>query len=250
MLIAHITDSHIEIREPDGVGRLADFEKVVADINRLDPKPDMVIHTGDLTHCNRKIEYQFAKSFLERLHMPYQVIPGNKDDREMMASVFGEKGFGDKVKFYQYRIDVDDWVLFLLDTLSDNSNRGALCDQRLGWLEAQLSDNEKPALIFMHHPSWKLNHPRYPLHFEDQSDADRFNQLIEQFPNVKGVFTGHYHRNEAGQIGKIPTSVLTAMSLDRRMGEDYTPEMEGKPVYQTIELKKDGTFERQLKICL
>ena len=243
MLIAHITDSHIEIPEPPGAGRIADFEKVVADINALEEKPDLVIHTGDLTHCDRKSEYRFARSLLTRLHMPYHVIPGNKDTRAPLADMFGlAEGFIHSL------IDTPDWQLVLLDTLSDTTNKGAFCQDRRQWLDETLSAAQKSVALFMHHPSFEMSDNPYPFQFEDREQAAAFNSLVAPFAQVKGIFCGHAHRNTVGTVGDIPGMTLTAMSLDRRKGS-YPQEMEGKPVYQLIRFEKDGIFECQLKVC-
>lgn len=243
MLIAHITDSHIEIPEPEGAGRIADFERVIADINHLPQRPDLVVHTGDITHCDRKVEYQQACMFLQMLPMPNYVIPGNKDRRDNMADVFGlESGF------IQRSIDTPDWQLLLLDTLSDTSNKGTYCEQRLAWLEGQLSKASKPVAIFMHHPSFDMADNPYPFQFEHRHIAQEFDRLVAGFKQVKGIFCGHAHRNTIGKVGDIPGMTLTAMSLDRRKGT-YPGEMDGKPVYQLIDFASDGSFTRQLKVA-
>ena len=243
MLIAHITDSHIEIPEPPGAGRIADFEKVVADINALEEKPDLVIHTGDITHCDRKSEYRFVRSLLERLHMPYHVIPGNKDSRDQMAATFDlAEGFIQSV------IETPDWQLVLLDTLSDVTNKGAFCSERRQWLAEVLSATQKPMALFMHHPSFDMADNPYPFQFEDREQAKSFDELVKPFSQIKGIFCGHAHRNTTGMVGDIPGMTLTAMSLDRRKGT-YPQAMDGKPVYQLIELHEDGKFDCQLTVC-
>ncbi|NIP77095.1 MAG: phosphodiesterase, partial [Xanthomonadales bacterium] len=50
MLIAQITDTHLALDTPDAEQRRADFAAVVADINGLDPAPDLAVHTGDIVH--------------------------------------------------------------------------------------------------------------------------------------------------------------------------------------------------------
>ncbi len=243
MLVAHITDSHIELPEPDNAGRVADFERVVADIARLARQPDMVIHTGDVTHCDRPAEYELVHTLLQTLPMPCHVIPGNKDRRENMAATFElPKGFIQQV------IETSDWNLLMLDTLSDTSNKGTYCRERLQWLQATLSNANKPVAIFMHHPSFEMADNPYPFQFEDRQTALEFDKLVSRFDQVKGVFCGHAHRNTTGQIGNIPGMTLTAMSLDRRKGP-YRPEMAGKPLYQLIEFNRHGKFDCHLRVA-
>lgn len=242
MLIAHITDSHIEIPEPGGAGRIADFDRVISDIKGLPQQPDLVIHTGDVSHCDRKAEYQLAGLQLQRLPMPFYVIPGNKDRRENIADAFGlPQGFIQQV------VDTPDWRLLLLDTVSETSNKGSYCRARLQWLENALSVAKKPVAIFMHHPSFDMTYNPYPFQFENRDNALEFDRLVAGFDVVKALFCGHAHRNTTGNVGNIPGMTLTTMSLDLRKGT-YPPEMDGKPIYQLIELAEDGSFKCQFKI--
>src|SRR5438874_2027771 len=87
MLIAQITDTHIK---PEGVlayervdtaGFLA---RAVDHILHLDPRPDVVLATGDLVDGGTAEEYQRLRRLLAPLPMPVYVIPGNHDDREVM----------------------------------------------------------------------------------------------------------------------------------------------------------------------
>ena len=243
MLIAHITDSHIEIPEPDDAGRIADFEKVIDHINQLAVQPDLVIHTGDITHCDRPDEYHFTRTLLQRLHAPFEVIPGNKDRRNHMVAFFGAaEPFNQKV------INAPDWQFLMLDTLSDNSNLGSYCSERRKWLRDMLKATQKPVALFMHHPSFHMAENPYPFQFEEQSVADEFEKLVGGFDNIKGIFCGHAHRNTKGKVASIPAMTMTSMSLDRRKGT-YPPEWEGKPLYQLIDFSAEGSFNRHFQAC-
>ena len=244
MIIAHITDTHIEMPEPAGAGRIRDFENVISHINKLPVQPDLVIHTGDVSHCSRMVEFKFARSVLKRLKVPFHVIPGNKDQREAMANVFGLKG-----PFLHRCLDLPTVSLILLDTLSTTSNRGAMCADRLAWLQAQLqARSQKPVLVFMHHPTYTIEAAKYPFQFETREMADKLEAVIASAKNIRGIFCGHSHRNTTGATGGVKAMTLTALALDRRKG-DYPPEMQGVPVYQLIEVADDGRFETRFQVC-
>ena len=42
------------------IDRIRDFERTIADINSLDPRPDVIVHTGDIVHNGRPDEYAEA----------------------------------------------------------------------------------------------------------------------------------------------------------------------------------------------
>ena len=50
MIIAQISDTHLTLDAPDADRRLRDFAHTIADINALDPAPDVIVHTGDIVH--------------------------------------------------------------------------------------------------------------------------------------------------------------------------------------------------------
>src|SRR6218665_3526743 len=93
MIIAQISDTHIALDTPDSERRIADFERTIADINALDPQPDVIVHTGDILHNGRADEYTVAASILGKARAPVYVIPGNKDDRANLRAAFSGKGY-------------------------------------------------------------------------------------------------------------------------------------------------------------
>jgi len=81
MIIAQISDTHIALDSPDADQRIRDFALTIADINALDPAPDVIIHTGDIAHNGRRDEYAQAVNMLANARAPVYVLAGNKDNR-------------------------------------------------------------------------------------------------------------------------------------------------------------------------
>ena len=69
--IAHLTDLHFGYHRVDLVEPLLDR------VNGS--RADLVVVTGDLTHRARAVQYAQASAFLDRIHAPLLVIPGNHD---------------------------------------------------------------------------------------------------------------------------------------------------------------------------
>src|SRR5436305_1998369 len=82
MLIAQISDMHVKaegkqlFRRIDTAGYL---ERAVAHVNALDPRPDIVLATGDLVDGGKPDEYAQLRRLLAPLAMPLYMIPGNHD---------------------------------------------------------------------------------------------------------------------------------------------------------------------------
>jgi len=69
--IAHLSDLHF------GRHNETAAERLLTDISEL--QPDLVVITGDLTERARHWQFAAARAFLEKLHYPTIIIPGNHD---------------------------------------------------------------------------------------------------------------------------------------------------------------------------
>ena len=85
--IAHISDTHIS---PHGNFVEEAFDSAVSDINRLEPQPNLVIHSGDLTDNGVLADYQLAVKKLQALKPKVLVAPGNHDEYNFGHSLFKE----------------------------------------------------------------------------------------------------------------------------------------------------------------
>ena len=68
--IVQISDTHISNDVPQ---RLNDLEQCVNVINNLPTQPDIVVHTGDISHDALAQEYHNARQQLDKLKAPYFV---------------------------------------------------------------------------------------------------------------------------------------------------------------------------------
>ena len=85
MLIAQLTDTHITVprnKNGDCYAKLEALKKCVSQINKLDPSPDAVVHTGDLSHNGHPDEYKLTKSVMDELKIPYFITAGNRDSNK------------------------------------------------------------------------------------------------------------------------------------------------------------------------
>ena len=87
MIIAQITDLHVVAKNRlcyRKVPTNAQLAQSIAHINSLDPRPDAVIASGDLTDHGRPEEYGLLRETLSDLIPPVFVIPGNHDRRDVL----------------------------------------------------------------------------------------------------------------------------------------------------------------------
>lgn len=238
MRIAQISDTHLTL---DVASREQDFLRCIAQINALDPLPDVVIHTGDVSHDGSDAQYRLAGSLLGSLKVPWFVIPGNKDDREAMKKAFLHCGIPrDDFEFVQFAIDDFPVRLVCLDTLCTTSNKGAFCNVRLKDLESILAaEPDRQTAIFMHHPPFDVDEIPDPFQFVDRQSANALLESIRRHRQVSRIYCGHVHRKISAQAAGLPAEIMTAVAVDLRKGKliPVTPET---PLFELHELDPSG----------
>lgn len=250
MIIAQISDTHIALDTPDADQRIRDFERTIADVNALDPAPDVIFHTGDIVHNGRVDEYTEAVRILAKAKAPVYVIPGNKDDRANLRAAFAPRGYlAPGSNFIEYAVEDYPVRLLAVDTLNIRSNKGDFCPERARRL-IELIDAEttKPIAVFAHHPPFEVKVGPDPLNFETPEMMERLRQALQHSNRVIGVFSGHVHRQTEGAVGGIPVVVATAVATPLRKG-DYPARAKGRPIYCLHRFDAAGSFVTETRIA-
>jgi 3',5'-cyclic AMP phosphodiesterase CpdA len=232
MIIAQISDTHIALDTSDADQRIRDFERTVADLNALEPAPDVIVHTGDIVHNGRRDEYAQAVVTLAKARAPVCVMVGNKDNRANLREAFSACGYlVPGSDFIDYAIDDYPVRLIALDTLNPGSNKGDFCRERVGNL-IDLIDAEttKPIAVFTHHPPFEVPVGPDPLHFETRDMMLGLRRALQHSGRVVAVFSGHVHRAATGHVESIPATVMPCIATTLRKG-DYPADMTTRPIY-------------------
>jgi len=229
MLIAQITDLHIL---PEGelafghVDTASCLARAVARLRALDPRPDLVVATGDLVHAGDAAEYAHLRRLLAPLDLPLFLLPGNHDSRSALVAAFPDHAYLPRDGgFLQYCIE--DWPLRLiaLDTIIPGEPGGRLCEQRLAWLSARLAEQpERPTLIMMHHPPFATGIG----HMDGMAleAPERFAAIVASHGKVARVICGHDHRSIHSAFAGTTASV--APSTAHQVMLDLTPDGEAR----------------------
>lgn len=251
MLIAQISDTHIatpDPEEPKWQTRIEVLATFVAHINALEEKPDLVIHTGDVTHGGTPEYYAIIKSVMGSLPMPVHFALGNRDKADNLVAGLNDLGGADTVGgFLMYSIDDQPVRLIAMDTQHREHNIGTTCSVRLAVLERMLKEQpNKPTALFMHHPPFEVTTSKYPFQFDDKVLADAFLGLIAQHKHVVHMFCGHAHRDFSVELETCVASVTPSLPPDNRLGE-FEDGMDDHPLYQLHRWNADtGRFETSL----
>jgi 3',5'-cyclic-AMP phosphodiesterase len=249
MIIAQVSDTHIALDAPDADQRIRDFELTIADINALDPAPDVIVHTGDIVHNGRQDEYAQAVATLAKALAPVYVLAGNRDNRANLREAFSAGGYlAPDSDFVHYAIDNYPVGLIALDTLSSSSNKGDFCSERVRHLIDLIGGaTTKPIAVFTHHPPFEITVGPDPLHFETRDIMSGLRQALQHSGRVVAVFSGHVHRAAAGHVVGIPATVMPSIATTLRKGE-YPADMRRRPVYQVHRFDSIWGFATETRI--
>ena len=246
MIIVQISDTHILVPgDDDSVAavRSENFRRCVDDINGLEPQPDVVIHTGDMTHLGRDEEFAHAREILSALRAPWVVTPGNRDGREGLVRAFaGEAWFQATPAFIHYAVEGFPVRLVCLDSVGENSRKGDFCEARLNALDATLHESpDRPTALFLHHPLFDLIGVSDPFPYQRRSAVTELAVVLARHPQVMRIFCGHAHRPQTALFSGVLTSTVPSIAVDLRQGS-YPEAMATRPVYQIHRFSSNGTF--------
>lgn len=235
MLIAQISDLHI-LEDGRLLGGLVDtaafLRQCVSALNRLDPRPDLVIASGDLVDEGSPAEYRTLAGILADLEIPFRPLPGNHDGRPALRQAFPDLPWasdpetqGEQAPLC-YHMEEGGLDIICLDSSVPGKPHGALDPWQLHWLERTLDASaqggpDRPCLLFVHHPPWSTGMKgmdRIGL-IEGQEELAA---LVRRHPRIRRLCCGHVHRHAqllwAGTLGVTAPSTAHQLVLD--LGED------------------------------
>ncbi len=211
-LVAQVSDLHIK-----KLGELA-YQKVdtaaaltrcIDTLHALQPRPQLVVVSGDLVDTPAPEEYEHLARLLAPLELPLAVIPGNHDARASLRATFPGQPYVRAEGALDLSIRLEDIDLMLMDSSVPGTDYGELTEETLLWLDATLRrDPDRPALLFMHHPPFLtgIEHmDRQNLH-----NADEFGRVVQRHRRARLIAAGHVHRSTHTIFAGVPASICPA----------------------------------------
>ncbi|MDH3664285.1 MAG: metallophosphoesterase [Alphaproteobacteria bacterium] len=229
MRIIQLSDSHLSRDKP---ARAAELETCIDHINAMRPQPDVVVHTGDVAHDGLIEDYAVARKILDRLNAPYFVLAGNRDNRRNLIEVFADgHHLRSGMAFVQYPVEDFERRLIMIDTVSNRSNKGHLCAERLQHIDQMLAiDRSRPAVLFLHHPPFEVSVGPEPFHFGKRSEAEALIAACQGDERIGGIYCGHVHRAFETVVGGIGAHVVSSVASDVRWDKPNGQEHD-RPVF-------------------
>ena len=198
MLLAQISDTHIDEEGVLVYGRYdtaTALTQAIRELNALDPQPDVVLHTGDITSHGSAPRYMRFRELMSELRAPYLLIPGNHDERSALVEVFGgTPSLPATGPFLHYTVESLPVRLVCCDSVIAGATAGELCPERLDWLAATLSEQpDRPTVVALHHPPFYTGMTGTSAKGLRDGGAE-LAQLLRRNPQVVRVLAGHVHR--------------------------------------------------------
>ena len=246
MLIAQITDLHIKPAGALAYGRVDTAPLLAACVAHLmaqNPRPDVVLATGDLVDAGRDDEYARLRELLAPLPMPLLLLAGNHDERAALRRAFDGPAFDylrQDTEFVQYALALGGLRFLALDTVVPGAGHGELCERRLRWLDEQLAEDARPTIVMLHHPPFATGIPlmdalalRNPAALEE---------VVARHRHVERLLCGHLHRpihcRFGGSVASTCPSPAHQLALNLQPGDRGSYILE-PPGYQ-LHLWRDG----------
>ena len=220
MLIAQLSDPHLRPRGVLYQGLVdsnAMFKAALRQVATLVPAPDLVILSGDVVDEGTPGEYAAAREMLAGVEAPLIAIPGNHDEREAFRLAFADFGFCPAAGPLHVAAGEHGPVRVIgVDVTVPGQHHGSFDEGTAAWLEHALAAAPlRPTIVMLHQPPMVSGIPYIDIY--RCRGARRLAAVIERYPAVERVVTGHIHRfmlrRFAGTVLCTAPSTTTAIAL-------------------------------------
>ena len=185
-----LSDTHWGYQGAANPDALVTLPKAVAAVNALDPQPDFIVFTGDLTHTTddaaerRRRLAKFREIAGGLKNRTVRFMPGEHD-----ASLDRGEAYREFFGATYYTFEHKGVHFIALDNVSDPAAR--IGEEQLAWLKADLNKQGRDAriVVLTHRPLF----PLYPQWDWATRDGERAIELLMPYRNVT-VFYGHIHQ--------------------------------------------------------
>ena len=189
-----ISDSHIGFSKDPNKNVTATLERAIAKINALPKCPDLLIHTGDLTHLSKPDEFDTVAEIVKGAKTGRTLyVPGEHDmfadDGKQYLERYGKGTLGTGWHSFDHK-GVHFVGLVNVANLKPGG-LGTLGSEQLDWLKKDLAGlgDSTPVVLYAHVPLWTV-YPKWGWGTEDSAQALAY---LKRFGSVT-VLNGHIHQ--------------------------------------------------------
>jgi Icc protein len=187
-----ISDTHLGFNKPANTDVAGTLHATIEKINALQPAPDFLIHTGDLTHTAKPGEFDDLDQILKGAKVKtIYTVPGEHDTASDDGKRYLERYGRNSAGRGWYSFNHKDVHFVGLSNVEAVEGLGKLGEDQLKWLKSDLEAQpaSRPVVVFAHIPLWSV-YPEWGWGTEDSAQALQF---LKRFGSVT-VLNGHIHQ--------------------------------------------------------
>jgi 3',5'-cyclic AMP phosphodiesterase CpdA len=198
-----ISDSHIGFAKPPNTDVVATLRQAVAKINALPVRPDVLLHTGDLTHLAKPAEFDTVAEVLKEVKVGQTFfVPGEHDIFTDDGKLYlerhskGTQGLG----WHSYTHKGVHFIGLVNAANLKPGGLGTLGGEQLEWLKKDVADlgASTPLVVYAHVPLWTV----YEKWGWGTDDGAQALALLKRFGSLT-VLNGHIHQTMKKVEGKV-----------------------------------------------
>jgi Icc protein len=244
--VVQFSDFHL-FAKPDskllGVVTEESFQGVFAQIKALQPRPDLLLMTGDLSQDGSEAAYLRIYQYLAPLAIDTFWLAGNHDRLPNMAATLTHPPLSPDKTFQR-----GNWSFTLLNSLLPGKDSGFLSRKNLHILQASLEVSARlgqHAVVALHHPPFLVGSAW--LDTTTLQYANRLFEVLDQFSHVRLVLFGHIHQEFHQQRRGVdywgcPSTCIQFLPKSHEFRLEVIP-----PGFRQVWLYPDGTYRTQVQ---
>jgi 3',5'-cyclic AMP phosphodiesterase CpdA len=189
-----ISDSHIGFSKDPNKDVAGTLQLAIDRINRMERRPELLIHTGDLTHLAKPEEFDAVDKIVKGAKVGRSFyVPGEHDiftdDGKSYLDRYGKETRGQGWHSYDHK-GVHFIGLVNVANLKPGG-LGVLGKEQLDWLKKDVEPlgSSTPIVVYAHVPLWTI----FPKWGWGTQDSEQALGLLKKFGSVT-VLNGHIHQ--------------------------------------------------------
>jgi 3',5'-cyclic-AMP phosphodiesterase len=189
-----ISDSHIGFAKPVNTNVAGTLQRAIDRINAAPRRPDLLIHTGDLTHLSKPSEFDAVDQIVKGARVGGRFyVPGEHDvfvdDGKSYLERHGKGTRGQGWHSFDHK-GVHFVGLVNVANLKPGG-LGVLGQDQLDWLKKDIESlgASTPIVVYAHVPLWTV----FPKWGWGSQDSEQALKLLRKFGSVT-VLNGHIHQ--------------------------------------------------------
>ena len=217
-----LSDSHIGF-STDGVNTDATktFQEAISRVNALPQRPDLVLHTGDLSHLSKAGQFDTVAQLMGTIKTDgLFYVPGEHDVIDDDGAAYRQRFSPKSLGKGWYSMDHKGVHFIGLSNVGNGEAFGSLGSDQIAWLQQDLKavSHDTPIVVFAHVPLYTVYEPWG----WDTKDAAQALALLKPFSAVT-VLNGHIHQILSQVEGNIRFFIADSTAFPQHRPGDTSP---------------------------